>query len=364
MASYGASRCSKNSIHMTPALLLTAVLIVATINCASHGVLAARELPTGGDTAEDMKARFQRWMADNGRTYKDAAEKARRFQVFAANAGLVDSSNNAAGKYRLATNKFADLTTAEFIAMYAGYKPMPSSGGGSKLPGFKYENVSLPRTLGVDWRKNGAVTGVKNQARCGSCWVFSAVAAVEGVHQITAGELVSLSEQQVLDCSGNNDGCGGGDMDEAFQYISDGGGLTTESAYPYQGAQGATCRFSRASSTAAATIRGYQDVPKNNEAALAVAVANQPVTVAVDASNFQLYQSGVMTADSCGTNLNHAVTVVGYEVNAADGSKYWVIKNSWGRDWGEEGYLRLEKDTVASRQGACGVAMNPSFPVA
>lgn len=324
----------------------------------------------GGD---DVEARHEEWMARHGRTYKDEAEKARRLQVFKANVELIDRSNAAGDKrYRLGTNEFTDLTNDEFVAMYTGYKPMPSSGA-QRLPGFKYENVSLidDDGQGVDWRTQGAVTDVKYQGQCGCCWAFSAVAAVEGIHQINTGELVSLSEQQVLDCSGNGNGCGGGHMENAFEYIGDAGGLTTESAYPYQGGQG-TCQFDSASSDSgsgvAATISSYQEVPGNDEASLAQAVANQPVSVGIDASSpqFQYYQSGIFTADGCGTGMNHAVTIVGYEYDAeaADGSEYWIIKNSWGTSWGEQGYMRLEKDLPYSDEGACGVAIDASYPVA
>lgn len=195
------------------------------------------------------------------------------------------------------------------------------------------------------------------------------MAAVEGIHQINTGELASLSEQQVLDCTGNGNGCGGGNMEMAFEYIVDAGGLTTESAYPYQGGQG-TCPFNSAwsdsGSGVAATISSYQEVPRNDEASLAQAVANQPVSVGIDASSpqFQYYQSGIFTADGCGTDMNHAVTMVGYGAEAADGSKYWIIKNSWGTSWGEQGYMRLEKDLPYSNQGACGVAIDASYPVA
>ncbi|CAO2141123.1 unnamed protein product [Urochloa humidicola] len=339
---------------VTVALILLAALTIA--NCITC-TIAVRDLPVSGNVVDGaMVARFEKWMAKHGRTYKDAAEKARRFQVFMANAIFVDSSNAAGGKkYHLAINGFADMTHDEFMARYTGYKSVPAAG--KKMPGFQYSNATLSATqqAEVDWRQKGAVTGVKNQEDCGCCWAFSAVAAIEGIHQIKTGQLVSLSEQQLLDCSSkSSDSCNvGGNMDKAFEYVISNGGITTEDAYKYTAIQD-MCQSVRP----AVTIRSYQDVPSYDEDALAAAVANQPVSVGVDANNFQFYDGGVMTADSCGTDLNHAVTVIGYGT-AEDGSQYWLIKNSWGQTWGEGGYLTLERGA-----NACGVAIQASYPVA
>ncbi|CAL4988279.1 unnamed protein product [Urochloa decumbens] len=337
-------------------LVTVALMLLAAITMMGDMLVEveSRELSAGSYSEEAMKARHHMWMAEHGRTYNDEAEKAHRFQVFKANAAFVDRSNAAGGKkYHLAINKFADMTNDEFLAMYTGFKSVPA--GAKKMPGFKYENFTLLEDQqAVDWRQKGAVTDVKNQGQCGCCWAFSAVAAVEGIHQISTGELVSLSEQQVLDCSTNgNNGCSGGLMDNAFQYIISNGGLTTEDAYPYTSAQG-MCQ----SVQPTVTISSYQDVPSNDEDALAAAVTNQPVSVAVDAHNFQFYTGGVMTGDSCGTDLNHAVTAIGYDT-AEDGTPYWLLKNQWGQNWGEGGYMRLERGT-----GACGVAKRASYPVA
>lgn len=196
----------------------------------------------------------------------------------------------------------------------------------------------------------------------GCCWSFSAVAAMEGITSITNGKSsISLSEQEVVDCdiSGEDKGCQGGLMDHAFKFIIQNKGITTEGNYPYKGVDG-TCNKNK---IASATIADYEDVPANNEKQLLKAVANQPVSVAIEASgsDFRFYKSGVFTGE-CGTELDHGVTVVGYGT-AEDGTKYWLVKNSWGIKWGEEGYIRMKRD-IDAKQGLCGIAMMSSYPTA
>ncbi|KAL4185714.1 hypothetical protein AMTRI_Chr10g7330 [Amborella trichopoda] len=309
------------------------------------------------ESSSSMSARFEQWMAIHGRQYMDAREKEQRSQIFEENLKFIDSVNAEGRPYKLSANKFADLTNDEFRVTRMGFKGHECAARASDAP-FMYANVSAPTSM--DWRKKGAVTPVKDQGQCGCCWAFSAVAAMEGIHQIKTGKLVSLSEQEVVDCDtkGEDQGCNGGLMDDAFKFIINNHGLTTEAKYPYKAVDG-TCKKA---SSIAATITGYEDVPTNNEKALLKAVTSQPVSVAIDASGyeFQFYSGGIFTGN-CGTELDHGVTAVGY--GTSGGTKYWLVKNSWGEQWGEAGYIRMQRD-VASKEGLCGIAMQPSYPTA
>ncbi|EDQ90321.1 uncharacterized protein MONBRDRAFT_1982, partial [Monosiga brevicollis MX1] len=291
--------------------------------------------------------------SDYSKSYESEAVEAKRLAAFEANLEFINKHNaeHAQGlhSYTVGVNEFADLTIDEFMALYVPSKfnrTMP------------YNTVYLPATSedSVDWRTKGAVTPIKNQGQCGSCWSFSTTGSTEGAHAIATGNLVSLSEQQLVDCSGSfgNQGCNGGLMDDAFKYIISNKGLDTEEDYPYT-AQDGTCNKEKEAKHAA-TISSYSDVPKNNEDQLAAAVAKGPVSVAIEAdqSGFQLYKSGVFDGN-CGTNLDHGVLVVGYT------DDYWIVKNSWGTTWGVEGYINMKRGVSAS--GICGIAMQPSYPI-
>jgi C1A family cysteine protease len=300
---------------------------------------------------------FDAWAAQHGKHYAEGSERDYRHSVWADNVRRVAAHNKLGLGWTMAVNKFADLTAAEFGRLYIS---------GGYVPGNRTLNLApvmvgaLPAS--VDWNAKGAVTPVKDQGQCGSCWAFSSTGAVEGAWFLKNGTLVSVSEQQLVDCSVSegNQGCNGGLMDYAFQYVVKNKGLTLESAYPYTATGPNACKA--AGKPVAATLSGFKDVPTNSEVALMTAIVQQPVSVAVEAdqSAFQLYSGGVMTK-ACGTNLDHGVLAVGY--GSLGGVDYYLVKNSWGADWGMKGYIMLARGTAYGNAGQCGIQMDPSYPV-
>ena len=232
----------------------------------------------------------------------------------------------------------------------------------------------------VDWVAKGAVTPVKNQGQCGSCWAFSTTGSTEGAYQIATGKLLYFYEQELVDCAGSygNQGCNGGLMDNGFKYLESKGDAL-ESKYPYTGKSG-SCSSSKSSNPALAAgkVTSFNDVTSDSVPQMEAAVSKGPVSVAIEAdqSGFQFYKSGVFSG-ACGTNLDHGVLVVGYGTDS--GKDYWKIKNSWGTTWGDQGYIRVIKggDSLESNStsrkllggggggssGECGLLKQPSYPV-
>lgn len=292
--------------------------------------------------------------------FYSGSEDALRFQVYKDNVAVITDSNAKDLSYDLGINAFTDMTLDEFAMNTMGMKQgLPSAWGGlNHLGTHTYSGAALPAS--VDWRTNGAVNSVKNQAQCGSCWAFSAIGALEGAWEIATGKLVSLSEQQLVDCakSFGNNGCGGGLMDNAFKYAEQ-AGMCTEDSYPYQGKNN-ICMSNCTVGIPSGDVTGFKDVESQSENALMEAVAQQPVSIAIEADKqvFQLYKSGVLNA-TCGTQLDHGVLLVGY--GNEDNQDYWLVRNSWGASWGEDGYIKLLRGKGGV--GECGVASQPSYPV-
>ena len=215
-----------------------------------------------------------------------------------------------------------------------------------------------------DWRKDGVVTNVKNQGECGSCWAFSSTGSIEGINAIKYKKLHNVSEQQLMDCSTEegNQGCEGGMMDYAFKYVINNNGLCSEEDYPYQGEQG-PCQSFQCNNVV--NISDYSDVEQNNEKILMRAVSQQPISVAIQAnvSSFKFYRSGVYQDPECGDALDHGVLIVGYGTDRFQDLDYWIVKNSWGPEWGDNGYIKILRNYDQSNSGMCGIASQPSFPI-
>ncbi|XP_055899586.1 procathepsin L-like [Biomphalaria glabrata] len=293
----------------------------------------------------------------HNKTYTGLEDVMRR-KIWEDNLKKIEQHNELYAKglssFYLGENKYADMSNIEFVKTMNGLliRLDPETLNASKVLNRQW----LPAS--VDWRNKGVVTDVKDQGQCGSCWAFSAVGSIEGQHA-RASQLVSLSESNLVDCSSEfgNNGCQGGLMTNAFKYVIANGGIDTEDSYPYVAEQ-QTCSFSMVN--VGATIRGYKNVLQGSESALQAAVATVgPISVAIDASHssFQLYAGGVYNEVQCSSvQLDHGVLVVGYDTSSTD---YWIVKNSWGTSWGQDGYIFMSRN----KQNQCGIASMASFPI-
>tara|TARA_Y100001970_G_C14185871_1_gene832564 strand:+ start:945 stop:1940 length:996 start_codon:yes stop_codon:yes gene_type:complete len=309
-----------------------------------------------GTFVDDHWDKFQHFIHKFDKSYQNLQELKERFEIFTDNMKFAEIENARGHSYELGVTPFADLSEDEFRAFKGLRLDGPFS---NRCDKYKYAGDDVPSYM--DWRKNDAVTPVKDQGQCGSCWSFSATGAIEGAWSIKNNKLVSLSEQQLVDCSKSygNHGCNGGLMDGAFHYVMD-NGLCEESAYPYN-AKGGECAADECKSVV--SLSSCVDVTPNNQIHLREAVSYGPVSIAIEADTktFQLYKSGVITSDACGTKLDHGVLIVGY--GEEDGVLYWLVKNSWSSSWGDEGYVKIERSTSENDKGICGIAMQPSYPV-
>eukprot|EP00638_Chattonella_subsalsa_P021106 CAMPEP_0117881530 /NCGR_PEP_ID=MMETSP0950-20121206/16878_1 /TAXON_ID=44440 /ORGANISM="Chattonella subsalsa, Strain CCMP2191" /LENGTH=386 /DNA_ID=CAMNT_0005736801 /DNA_START=324 /DNA_END=1484 /DNA_ORIENTATION=+ len=303
---------------------------------------------------------FAPWAENHGKDYESEEEASRRFLIFQKSVEeVLEHNQNSGASYTLGLNKFSDFTWEEFSNFYlmagqncsATHKKMVVK---TELPS------NLPTS--VDWRQKGAVSHVKDQGSCGSCWTFSTTGCLESHTFLKTGVMPDLSEQQLVDCAQafDNHGCNGGLPSHAFEYIKYAGGLESEEDYPYHAKKSKTCNFTLAD--VAATDFGSVNITLQNEDELTLAVASKgPVSIAFQvASDFKSYSSGIYDSEICKNgpqDVNHAVLAVGYGTDD-EGKDYWIVKNSWGTDWGDQGYFNMAKG-----KNMCGVADCASYPI-
>eukprot|EP01027_Heterolobosea_sp_BB2_P025350 GEZU01038903.1.p1 GENE.GEZU01038903.1~~GEZU01038903.1.p1 ORF type:complete len:354 (+),score=142.75 GEZU01038903.1:47-1108(+) len=299
---------------------------------------------------ESLKGLFTRFMHRHKKAYGTQAEFDNRFKIFKSNLKIIEQLRSAEPEARFGITKFADLSPAEFKSMYLNYKRPNVAVPEEKF--LRLDHLDLANVpTDFDWREKGAVTSVKNQGQCGSCWAFSVTENIESMW-ILAGkgtnESVKLAPQQIVDCDTVDDGCNGGDPPTAYEYVMKAGGLESEQDYPYTAEDG-QCAFDK--SKVVASISDWKMVAQNgtNEKIMPAALVSiGPLSICVDAASWQFYFGGIRRS-MCGTELDHCVQLVGY--NQSGSTPYWIIRNSWGADWGEDGYIYVEMG-----KNLCGVA--------
>ena len=339
------------------------IAVFAVLAAVAMGAVAVQAHPEHIEALHEGShfEHFNNWMQEFKPAYVDDIEEvSKRFVIFSQNLDFIRKVNKQNLSYYLGLTTLADLTQEEYRNFYLNQALKNTVRSTATMETFSHANVKAADK--IDWRTKGAVTPVKNQGMCGSCWAFSTTGSVEGINFIKTGNLTSVSEEQLVNCDKVDHGCSGRLMDNAFKYIINNGGIDTEADFPYHAfSLWRTCPQDKESNHAV-TISDFEDVPVNNKDALIQAISAQPVSVAIEADHFafQHYSGGVITSDGCGDQLDHGVLAVGFDTTTD--TPFWLVKNSWGAAWGEEGYVRLAI-TVSDNQGECGIFEHPTFPI-
>jgi len=301
----------------------------------------------------EIETEFSKWAESNNKAYTPE-EYQYRLAVFASNLEIIDQLNEESDGAIFGINEFSDLSPEEFTQMYNGFVPGTEDG---ERPLLDLPNVAAPDTF--SWLSSSKVTAVKNQAQCGSCWAFSATENIESVWMIaknlTASDMKPLAPQQIVDCDKSDGGCNGGWPRTAYTYVINAHGQDTEASYPYRAVNQA-CHFILADVEATISSYKYATTSRNEDQMKTATATVSPLSICVDASKWQSYRSGVMTAAQCGTSLDHCVQIVGYDTSSA--TPFWNVRNSWGASWGEKGFIRL-----AYGHNTCGLAQEPTTAV-
>ncbi len=321
-----------------------------------------------GIAGSSLHSRFRNWVEEHDMKFINNAHEFRAFDNWVENDRHIETTNFKNMSYTLGHNQFSGMDESEF-SLFLGLDTNGVGGNHINLRGPRLYLADIVVDQSVDWVTAGAVTPVKNQGQCGSCWSFSTTGALEGAYFIKYGELVSFSEQQLVSCDnrqngGKDMGCNGGLMDNAFSWIEKNGGLCSEQGYPYTSGDtksAGTCETS-CTNVDNSQIHSFADVPANSDDDMMAVLNVQPVSIAIqaDQKDFQLYSTGVFTG-SCGTSLDHGVMVVGY--GSKDNEDYYRVKNSWGTTWGDQGYIYLGRGKQYNNgSGQCGMLMQASYP--
>jgi len=319
-----------------------------------------------------LMTKFRSWAVEHDKSYDSHEDEMERLEIWVENDEKIEEHNNQqpAPSFTLGHNPFSDMTQDEFHQHFKlgeySQEPPHTISAGETFEDFERSIRGLENNDpadGVNWVGLGAVTDVKDQGFCGACWAFSTTGALEGAKFIKTGELVALSEQNLLDCDHTDLGCNGGLMDNAFKFDEKSGGLCSEADYPYLAKQG-TCNTD-CTDVPGSIVKSFSDVPPGKPEALVAAITLQPISVAIQANQFvfQFYKKGVITDDSCGArgDIDHGVLAVGYGVDEETQEPYFMVKNSWGAKWGDKGYVRFSRNSK-NAFGMCAILKMASYP--